>query len=104
MQQRAVPFQRIVFVCLNRRAAGETCCDAGGGEAIFETLKAQVKAAGLAGRVRVSRSGCQDVCAQGPNVMLFPDYRWFHHVTLDDVPRILALLTLPAPEAARANA
>ena len=105
MQQQAVPFQCIVFVCLNRRAEGKTCCAAGGSEAIFETLKAQVKAAGLAGRVRVSRSGCQDVCAQGPNVMLFPAYRWFHHVTLDDVPQILEALRQPAPsEATRADA
>ncbi len=96
MQEQPVPFQRIVFVCLNRRVAGNACCDAGGGELIFEALKAQVAAAGLKGRVRVSRSGCQDVCAQGPNVMVFPDYAWFHHVTLADVPRILERLTQPA--------
>ena len=100
MQQQRVPFQRIAFVCLNRRVEGETCCAAGASEPIFEALKAQVKAGGLTGRVRVSRSGCQDVCAQGPNVMVFPDYVWFHHVTLDDVPRIVAWLNAPASEAA----
>ncbi len=95
MQEQAVPFQRIVFVCLNRRTAGETCCAASHSEEILEALKAQVKAAGLQGRVRVSRSGCQDVCAQGPNAMIFPDYRWLHHVTLDDVPRIVEWLQQP---------
>ena len=96
MQERAVPFQRIVFVCLNRRVAGEACCDAGGGEAILEALKAQVQAAGLKGRVRVSRSGCQDLCAQGPNLMIFPEYRWFHHMALEDVPRIVEILKSPS--------
>ena len=96
MQEQSVPFQRIVFVCLNERPAGEACCAAGSSEPILEALKSQVQSAGLKGKVRVSRSGCQDLCAQGPNVMLFPEYRWFHHVTLDDVPRIVELLKQPA--------
>ena len=95
MKEQAVPFQRIVFVCLNQRTAGETCCAIGGSEPILEALKAEVQAAGLQGKVRVSRSGCQDLCAQGPNLMIFPDYRWFHHVTLEDVPRIVELLKQP---------
>ena len=95
MQEQRVPFERIVFVCLNQRAPGEACCAGRQSEAILDALKAQVKAAGMQGRVRVSRSGCQDVCAQGPNVMLFPEYRWLHHVSLDDVPRIVELLQSP---------
>ncbi len=56
--------------------------------AIAETLKARMKELGFSGRVRVSKSGCQDLCAKGPNVMVFPDYRWYHGVTLVDVERI----------------
>lgn len=103
METRAVPFERMLFVCLNRRATGKPCCAARGGESILEALKAQVQAAGLTGQVRVSRSGCQDLCAEGPNVLLVPEYRWFRRVTLDDVPRIVALLKQPATtEAVRA--
>ena len=95
MQEQLVPFQRIIFVCLNERPAGETCCASSDSAPILEALKTQVKSAGLKGKVRVSRSGCQDLCAQGPNVMLFPEYRWFHHVTLADVPRIVEWLKQP---------
>ena len=102
MDQARVPFQRIVFVCINERPAGEACCLAGGSQAIFEALKERVAAAGLKGRVRVSRSGCHDVCAQGPSVMVFPEYRWFHHVTAEDVPEILAFVRQPPAETTRA--
>ncbi len=89
MEQAAVPFQKIVFVCINRRAPGEACCAARDSEAIAAALKARVKTLGLAGKIRVSKSGCQDLCARGPNVMVFPDHRVYNGVTLADVDRIV---------------
>lgn len=89
MEQGRVPYQKILFVCVNRRAPGETCCAHRESEAIAETLKARVKALGLSRSVRVSKSGCQDLCAKGPNVMVFPDYRWYQGVTEADVERIV---------------
>jgi len=99
MIQETVPFRKMVFVCINRRESGEACCAERESEAIAATLKARVKALGLAKWVRVSKSGCQDVCAQGPNVMVFPDQRWYHHVTPADVERIVEDLArgLPPP-------
>ena len=84
------PYLKQLFVCVNRRDPGVTCCSHGGGEAITEKLKVFVKANGLKGKVRVSSSGCMDLCAQGPNVMVEPDHRWYSHVTLEDVDRIIA--------------
>ena len=89
MQTDAIPFRKMVFVCINQRANGEPCCAPKGGEAIAAAIKARIKALGLAGRVRVSKSGCLDVCAQGPNVMVFPDGRWYKQVTEADVERIV---------------
>ena len=89
MKQQPVPYQKILFVCINKRDSGEVCCSQRGSEPIAEALKARVKALGLSGRVRVSKSGCQDVCAKGPNVMVFPDYVWYHDVGQDDVERII---------------
>ena len=85
-----IPFQKILFVCTNVRDGGEACCGKRDSAAIREQLKQQVKARGLAGRIRVSQSGCQDRCAQGPNVMVFPDNVWYAGVTVTDVPRIIA--------------
>lgn len=105
MQTGRVPYQKILFVCINKRAAGETCCSQRGSEAIAEALKARVKALGLSRHVRVSKSGCQDLCAKGPNVMVFPDYVCYDGVTLDDVERIIqdatrGLQSSPAPTSA----
>ena len=80
-------FQKYLFVCENERESG-ACCNPHG-ERIRENLKNAVKERGLAGKVRVSRSGCQDACEQGPNVLLMPDNKWFSRVSPDDLKTIL---------------
>ena len=89
MEQRRVPYQKILFVCINKREPHEVCCSHRNSEAIAAALKARVKELGLSRVVRVSKSGCQDLCAKGPNVMVFPEYRLYHGVTPADVDRIL---------------
>ena len=92
MEQARIPFRKIAFVCINRRPEGEACCAGRQSEAIAEALKARVKALGLAGKVRVSKSGCHDVCARGPSVMVFPDDVWYSGVTPEDVEQIAQAL------------
>ena len=87
MQTVPPKFRKYIFVCENERPAGD-CCGAAGRN-IREALKELVKEKRLSGDIRVSRSGCLDVCAEGPNVLLMPDNIWFQHVGEKDVPRIL---------------
>jgi len=89
MEQGRVPYQKILFVCTNQRQPHEVCCSHRDSEAIAGALKARVKELGLSRSVRVSKSGCQDLCAKGPNVMVFPDYVWYRGVTHEDVERIV---------------
>lgn len=92
METTRSPYIKQIYVCVNQRDSGVCCASshaAGGGEAIREKLKAFVKANGLKGKVRVSASGCMDLCAKGPNVMVYPDYRWYRGVTLADVDTII---------------
>ena len=89
MECASVPYQKILFVCVNRREPHETCCAHRESEAIAAALKDRVKTLGLSRRVRVSKSGCQDLCAKGPNVMVFPDYACYHGVALGDVEQIV---------------
>ena len=80
-------FEKYIFVCENERADGACCAPVG--FKIREALKKAVKEQGLADRIRVSRSGCLDVCSEGPNVLLMPDNIWFKKVTEDDLKKIL---------------
>ena len=59
------------------------------GERLREALKNRVKESGLSASVRVSRSGCLDMCEQGPNVLLMPDHKWFSLVSEGDLAEIV---------------
>ena len=87
METSKPQFQKYLFVCENDRETGQCCGPAGG--RLRDLLKEAVKAKGWSSRVRVSRSGCQDACAQGPNVLLMPDNIWFERVGEKDVEKIL---------------
>lgn len=80
-------FTKHLFVCENKRECGDSCGAAG--ERIRERLKDEVKRKGLASKIRVSRTGCLDVCAEGPNVLLMPDNLWFKKVNDSDLDAIL---------------
>lgn len=88
MERNTTPYQKIVFVCLNKREAG-VCCAHRNSETIHAQLKAAIRERGLNTQVRISRSGCMNRCGQGPNIMIFPDNIWYSAVAETDVPRIL---------------
>ena len=87
MQTVLPKFRKYIFVCENERAQGDCCGHAG--KNIREKLKELVKEKGLTRDIRVSRSGCLDVCSEGPNVLLMPDNVWFKRVGEGDVEEIL---------------
>ena len=87
MQISKPRFEKHLFICENKREDG-SCCSAAG-ERLRELLKQSVKERGLSSKVRVSRSGCLDVCSEGPNVLLMPDNVWFQRVREEDVPQII---------------
>lgn len=86
---KEAPFKCQVFVCVNDRQGQRKSCADGGSREIRAKLKEAVLARGvLKTDVRVSSSLCQGQCEQGPNVMLYPQNRWFCRVTLDQVDEI----------------
>jgi (2Fe-2S) ferredoxin len=90
VKHQAVPYRRMVFVCMNvREEDGRPACGNRGAETICERLKEEVKKRGLKGKVRVLKSGCMDLCEQGPNVMAFPEGAWHSGVGADDVPALI---------------
>ncbi|MBI4376788.1 MAG: (2Fe-2S) ferredoxin domain-containing protein [Elusimicrobia bacterium] len=95
MDRKAVPFRKTVFVCTNIRADGRPACanPGRGGDEICRLLKEEIKKAGLKDQIRVARSGCLDLCAQGPNLFLYPDGQWWSGVKPSDMPEIARRLS-----------
>jgi len=94
MKQDKIPYRKTVFICTNVRTDGTVACanPGRGGDVLCKKLKEMVKAAGLKGKVRVARSGCLDLCSQGPNLFVYPDGNWHSGVREEDLPQILEQL------------
>ena len=90
MQDQQTPFICHIFVCLNDRQGTRRSCADGEAVDIHKKLKGMVAARGWKGSIRVSKSGCLDRCAQGPNVMIYPQQIWFSKVTEKDADKIIS--------------
>lgn len=104
MKEARVPFKRMIFVCTNVREGEESCSNEergeNGGLRLVYLLRDEIKRRGLKGKIRVAKSGCMDLCAKGPNVMVFDgkgEYVWYSGVTTADIPVLIEKhFSLPA--------
>jgi len=86
-----LPYKCLVLVCINDRHGARKSCADGDNKEVRARLKEAVKEKGWSPKhVRVSSSMCLGLCPHGPNVVIYPQERWFSGVKLDDVDRILA--------------
>jgi (2Fe-2S) ferredoxin len=82
-------YDRHVFVCTR----GEWCpLIDGDGIGVHAALKAAVREAGLADRVRINHSGCLSQCGNGPMAVVYPEGTWYAALTPDDVPDLVESL------------
>ncbi len=83
------PYRRQLLVC-----TGPRCTLNGEGEALFASLPAVLRSAGLgvdAGPLRVkrTRTGCVSACKGGPILGVQPDGTWYYNVTAANLERIV---------------
>ena len=91
MKKQPAPFKCHLFVCTNSRESDQKSCGDEGTAGLKAAIKAEIKARGWKGTVRVSESGCLGVCDEGPNIMIYPQQIWLSAVSHDDVPAILQI-------------
>ena len=91
-KQNESPYVSHVFVCTNDRRGERKSCEDNDSHFIKSKLKEVVNEKGWKGKVRISTSGCMGLCANGPNVMIYPQKIWFHEVSSDDVDKIVSTL------------
>ena len=64
-------------------------CTADGKSDLHTLLQQLSKEAGLAGRVRINKSGCLDQCEHGPTVVVYPEAVWYGNVRPEDAEAIV---------------
>lgn len=74
------PYERQFFVCTYG-----AWCRLDGSDEVRAALKRKVKEAGLASKVRITKSGCFGQCGHGPMAVSWPDNTWYCGVKPEDV-------------------
>ncbi len=92
LKRNQAPYLAHVFVCTNDRGGARKSCADSDSPRLKAALKELVNEQGWQGRVRVSTAGCLGLCAQGPNVLIYPQQIWFAEVSLADLDEIMATL------------
>jgi len=95
MKQSKPYFQCQMFVCVRKRDNGKPNCAERGSEVIRDQLKAKCKDLELRTKVRISKSGCQDLCARGPNIHIMPQNIWLSGVKSEDIDEIVSQFIKP---------
>lgn len=90
MQRADAPYVCHIFVCVNDRHGEAKACADGASLELKAQLKRLVAERGLRPRVRVSHCGCMGLCAEGPNVVVYPQRVWFQGTQPEDAQTIVA--------------
>jgi len=88
--RKDTPYDCHIFVCVNDRGGVRKSCADGDNVTVRQLIKEEVTRRGWKPRVRVSQCGCLGLCAEGPNVVLYPQKIWFSQVTQEDLEEILS--------------
>jgi (2Fe-2S) ferredoxin len=88
MKIEKAPHLVYLQVCEHERNDGKKFCGPEGAN-LRELLKSKIKSLDLSHKIRVMRTGCFDLCQQGPNVVMMPQNKWYQRVSEDDLPKII---------------
>ncbi len=69
---------------------GGTGCTSSSSERIMEELRRLIDSNHLSGEIKVVKTGCFGLCAEGPIMMIYPDHVMYTLVQEEDVPEIFS--------------
>ena len=75
-----------IYICLGPH------CRRRGSADILSTLEQELRQANLLERIECIAGGCQDRCALGPNLLIYPGGRRMHGVALQAIGSLVAQL------------
>ena len=84
-------YTKHIFVCTNQRPDGapKPSCGSAHGEAVIAEFKKLIRQNDLSVEIRTQKTGCMDVCEQGPAVVVYPDGVFYKVKDMVDVNRIV---------------
>lgn len=84
-------YTKHIFVCTNQRPDGapKPSCGSTHGEAVIAEFKKLIRQNDLSVEIRTQKTGCMDVCEQGPAVVVYPDGVFYKVKDMVDVNRIV---------------
>jgi len=83
------PFHVHVVVCTQEKPDRTPCCAALGGRRLLESLQAAVAGSEMTAEVLVTGSSCFGICDRGPNMIVYPEGRWYTEVQADEALEIV---------------
>ena len=72
-----------VLVC------GGTGCTSSGSEKLVRELEAQIRANGIENEIKIVKTGCFGLCAEGPIMVVYPEGTMYCRVTPEDIKEIV---------------
>jgi (2Fe-2S) ferredoxin len=87
-------YRKHLFICTNEKETGKKCCGQNQGMELVKLFKSLIAERGLTGEVRAQRTGCLDVCADGPAMVLYPEGVFYGRVRPEDVSQLFENLII----------
>ena len=88
MENQTTPYKRQIFVCTHNAHGEKVSCGDHYGEEVFRQLREIAKERKLHPNIRVAQAKCLGQCAQGVNMMIYPENVWKSGVRVEDVKSI----------------
>ena len=70
-----------ILVCTQTKPPMVPSCGGVGSPEVMDILRAEVFKAGLEKEVLITGTGCIGICNRGPNVVVYPEGKWYTGVT-----------------------
>ena len=78
-----------VLVCTQNKPPMVPSCGGSGAMDVLELFRKELFSAGLEKEVMITGTGCVGICHRGPNVIVYPEGKWYTVVTPEDVTKIV---------------
>ncbi len=78
-----------VLVCTQNKPPMVPSCGGAGAMDVMDTIRQKVFEAGLEKEVFVTGTGCVGICHRGPNVIIYPEGKWYTAVNAENVIEII---------------